>query len=396
MRDIRHPLSLHAAWLLVLLLSAAGRGDEPAVYGVRAVAFSPDGKLLAAATGEPDEPGTVTLWDLATLKPRWAHTEKTGIPGVVFAPDGQTLAIAIYDHTAKLLDTAGGKVQVTLRHPKEVRAVAFSPDGKLLATACWDGLLRVWDTALGVEKVTSKGNRDRIFGVQFSPDGKLLLSAGGNDGARLWDAATGEEKRTWSQDGLYIRCARFSNDGRWVLAGGWDGTVRLWDVESGVLRARFGRLGGVDGVAFSPEERVLAVCTGARNVQLFELSLGEPTAKDQERIRALLARLDDESYDVREATGKELLQIGFLAEPELRRAMAESPSAEVRLRARRLRQELLSKPRTQLRGHTAEIECVSFAPDGKRLASGDKEGTVRLWDVVTGKELAKLAYGKER
>jgi WD40 repeat protein len=168
----------------------------------------------------------------------------------------------------------------------------------------------------------------------------------------------------------------------------------LWNAETGELRARFGGTGGVKGVAYSAEARRLAVSSYfGKDVYLFELSLREPDAKDLERIRSLLARFDDDSYDVREATGKELLQIGFLAEAELRRAMAESPSAEVRIRARRLRQELLTKPRALLRGHTEEVECVSFAPGGKLLASGGKDGTVRLWDVDTGKESVCLPPG---
>src|SRR5271165_1222559 len=91
---------------LALLLPLAARADEP--LGVRAVVFSPDGKLLAAGTGEPKEPGTVTLWEVATRKERWQHQEKDGIPALAFSPDGRTLAIAVYDGAARLLDVGTG------------------------------------------------------------------------------------------------------------------------------------------------------------------------------------------------------------------------------------------------------------------------------------------------
>jgi WD40 repeat protein len=379
---------LPASVVLLTLLHVASAACADEVLGVRSVTFSPDGKRLAVTAGEPKQQGIVTLWEVASRKQLWKHMESSGIPAVAFSPDGRTLAIAVYQNAAKLLDASTGNVKTTLTHPKEVRGVAFSLDGTQLATACWDKLVRVWDIATAAEKVKCTGHRDRIFSVFFSPDGKLLLSAGGDDGAKLWDAATGAEKRTFKH--YYIPCAAFTPDGHWVITGSYDGTTRLWSVATGEVRVRFGGTGGVHQLAFSQTARTLAVCGYGRDISLFDLTLAEPAAKDRERIQTLLAKLDDDSYDVREATGKELQKLGFTAEAQLRRAAKEAESTEVRIRARRLRQALLSKPRAQLRGHTAEITSVAFSPDGKILASGGKDGTVRFWDLASRKEIACL------
>jgi WD40 repeat protein len=374
------------AWLAVAVQPAG----EPPLPAVRSVAFSPDGKLLAAGTGEPKEAGTVTVWEVATRKVRWTQRTTVGVPAVVFAPDGRTLAIAQYDNAAKVLDTAAGKEVRALRHPKEVRNIAFSPDGKRLATACWDGIVRVWDLADGKAALTCAGHKGRVNSVAFSPDGVWLLSTSDRDGAKLWDAVAGIERHTLPHGSFVVSCGTFSADSRWALTCGYDGTTRLWDVATGTPRFRLSGTGGIGNVAYSPKARTLAVCGYGRDASLFDLNLNEPAAADRERIRTLLAQLDDDSYDSREAAGAALLKIGVPAEPDLRRAASESKSAEVRIRARRVRLEMLSHPRGRLRGHTDSVPGVAISPDGQTVATGSKDGTVRLWDAVSEQETARL------
>jgi WD40 repeat protein len=382
-------MAMRWCWLVLgLVLPAAGRADEPEVFGARVVTFSPDGKLLAVGTGLREQAGQLTVWDVGTRQVRWTHREPKGIAAAAFAPDGKTVAIGYFDKVAKVLSAADGTGLLKFgEHEKEVRGVAFSPDGATLATASYDFTVKLWDAAKGgPARMTLKGHTDMVYAVCFAPDGKSLVSAGG-DGARLWDPATGQEKQLLKSAGFLCRCVVFTPDSKWVLTGDWGGTVRVWNVESGAERMRLGGRGGIDALALAPSRETLAVCGFAPTVGLYGFTLREPDEKEQEKIRRLLKRLDADGYDEREEAGKEVLAMGFVAEAELRRASQESESAEVRIRARLLRREMLTRPQL-LSGHGSAVESLAFSPDGKLLASASKDGTAKLWDVTARKEVA--------
>src|SRR5271166_437456 len=129
------------AGLSVFLLAWVSVYGQPAMKGksvrppgIRALAFSPDGKLLAAVSGEPEEKGEAIVWDLATYKPRFVHREAVGTPSVAFSPDGKVLAVGTFTDSARLLDVATGKLLRSLPgHGKSARGLAYSPDGNTLA-----------------------------------------------------------------------------------------------------------------------------------------------------------------------------------------------------------------------------------------------------------------------
>ena len=238
----------------VELLSSETRQVTRTLSGLKgqvsALAFSSDGKLLAAAAGEPARFGQATLWnaeDGKLIRAFEGHAD--ALYAVAISPDGSTLATGSYDQKVKLWNLKTGELRQTLSaHHGAIYGLAFRPDGKILASASGDRTVKLWAVATGKRVETLNQPLKEQYTVAWSKDGKRLAAAGFDNRIRVWSVSESAAETTnplliskFAHEGA-ILCVRFSPDGKSLVSSADDRSVKGWDAaelaEKSVLEAQ--------------------------------------------------------------------------------------------------------------------------------------------------------------
>jgi WD40 repeat protein/formylglycine-generating enzyme required for sulfatase activity len=247
---------------------AAFRHEAEGVRFARSVAFRRDGKILASS----DEERNIKLVDVASRK----ESAILKLPGpddaaaIAFTPDNKTLLIS--GEAITLLDVVARKERATLKgHTKEVRSLAISADGKNLVTCSLDKTVRLWDMPSGKLLAVLDKHRREVWSVAITADGKTIASGSADGTVILWDTATGRQVASLKGHKSVVPALAFSPDGKTLASGGWDRSVKLWDVASGKEGPTLKSTKQVWALAWSPDGKTLAVGHGEGAIKLWDL-----------------------------------------------------------------------------------------------------------------------------
>ena len=408
-------LKLLAADSLATLQTFEGSG----AYTQRAVGFFGEGNIFSGTHGyeiygwriDRPRPFAKLAWPqqptggkiFAESASAFALTaDRTRLVAAYHAPMGEELQpILLFDiEHGTCLATFGG-------HLISVEDVALVLGGRVLASAgpAWDAGIKLWDVATQVSIGTLEGHLGAVHALAAGDDGRLLLSGGGDGEVKLWDVGSRECLRTFQGHTGAVYAVAFARDEEFFLSAGVDASVRLWHRSSGrCLRTATGHAASVYALAPLPaaDEIVSAGQDGTVRVwdvrpaveQQYSYVLSRPRSavellRGREGVNALVNRARElqragahrEAYEAfRQAQGVE----GFEAHPEIVQGLRECGRHGRRsgLHAAVVAAELQ---------HDASVTALRFSPDGARLATGSKDGHVRIWEVATGREILALA-----
>ena len=329
------------------------------------------------------------------------------VTAVAFHPEGKLVATGCADRLVRLWHAEDGREHLVLRgHVGPITALAFSPEGKHLLSAS-GGIVKIWDIATGSDLMTLTGHSDFITAADFSPDGRLIATTSADQSAKLWDRATGKEIRTLLGHSDYVTALAFRWDGSRLATASADQTIIQWDVHQGTrLQTSQGHQDFITALAYSFDGRRLYSTSRDRTARIWDAEtgaeLGQITSPGW--LTDVAVRPDDRMWIVVGAesqlgvrdpyTGQEL----FSLKPKHSQGLTSVAFATdgkrmitgSRDKTAKLWDLTVAQKPVQGDGHTDFVNCVAFFPDGQRIVSSSRDKSIRIWRASNGELLQTL------
>lgn len=354
-----------------LRFSRTGLSDS-----ILSLSFGPTGKLAAAGND-----GLIHLWDQPlSSEARVFRGDNQLVYAIALSPNGHHLACAGHSGRVTLHNTTGGLETQVLPLTSQAEAIAFDPSRRVLAVGSRNGNLMLWALDPAQKPAPLPGAGNTILSLAFSSDGRFLAAGCADQFIRIFDLKQPDKPpRILTAHALRTRSVAFSPDGKYLAsASDIDDTIRLWNHQTGELACQLsGHVNGILSIAYSPDGRYLASGSYDKTVRVWDLASANAKRDDDADVVSTLKSLRLEGHR------GSVNGVAFNADG----SMLASVSSDRTLRL----WDLNDDNRVQVfEGSPGPLFCVAFHPQGRRLATIGQDKTIRLWDVVARQEILEL------
>jgi WD40 repeat protein/ABC-type dipeptide/oligopeptide/nickel transport system ATPase component len=357
----------------VLLLDVASGGILTEIisnsgHWTMGAKLSGDGQVIASISAD----GSVKLWNIDGSLIKELHKHNDTIYGLNFSPDGKTLATSSADKTVKLHKIENDFLKsIELQNNSSQYGIAFSPKGEIFASSSWNPSIREWEVRLWtkdgklLKTFPDKSDQDRshhygdiIKNIRFSPDGKLIGTASWDGTVKIW-TVDGKLLRNFTEHKRPVNGLAFSPDSKAIALGGYgdengNNLWMLWDI-NGKARTILGHSDQIYRLAFSPNGKIVATASWDRSIKLWN-------AVDGKLIRTLDGKHN--SW---------ILGLNFSPDGKMLVSSSQDKTAKIWSVEGNLLYTLID--------HKGDVNDVVFSPNGKIIASASSDQTIKLWNT---------------
>jgi len=379
------------------------------------VLFTPDGKSLITSSAD----NSIRIWNFIDGKEKYnfINAHKNSIKNINLSADGSMLVSASKDNTAKVWDIKKGILLFGLNGQKgEITNAVFSPDNQKIVTSSKDGSVFVWDAKTGTNILKLAVEKRNVYDAKFSNDGKKIITAS-EYSAKVWDALTGQMLHNCKNGVADILSITISPNEKKIATSSSDNNVIIWDIESGLALTKFQGHNKKVGVSvFSSKGDKLLTYSEDCTAKVWESNSGKIIFELESKMKQIEGAffLKDDLNII--TLGKRELNLwnknNGAIKWDISGSIGKLPGNIMPINRNFIHEK--SKRIITLKGDTAAVINVEsgetifniietntnisnacFSNQGNLIATGSYKGIVRIWNSITGSQIASFSLPKE-